>query len=792
MISIEDYKNLVFQALGRDLNDNIAQNNSVTHDGNEILMIVAGPGSGKTTVLVLRALRHVLVDDVLPEEILITTFTKKAAKELRTRWLDWGTILLRNLESNSHLVSQIGHRIGNIDLNRCRIDTIDSIAQEALSEHKLPGQVVPGVIEGYTASLILKNYSFREIYQNNQNALNSLFGRYTFDGTAPSNQGEALKVAKSLCERLIQDRVDLTSYGQATAEKQLVVDMLSRYQARLYEQNLFDFATLEQEFLNRLQNRALQQWIDNVRVVLIDEYQDTNPLQEAIYFEIFNSAAPSVTIVGDDDQAMYRFRGGSVELFTQFSNRCSLATGRNTRRIDMVNNYRSSNEIVSFYNSHITRDPSFINARIRPAKPEVISIRGNVDMPVLGLFRDGREATADALAEWISDFITNRQKIIRDNNREYELTLSQEGNLGDFVFLAHSVDEVKYNRFNGRSDTRFVGHFRQAMSSRGSQIFNPRGRALRSITSVQQMLGLLLLCVDPNNQRINQVWPTNEARFFLNQWRDSAIDFINQNPFPTGGGGLQNFINQWQRVSQGISNRQFPDDWPVLELLFKLMTWMPEFQGNPEHQVWLEAITRIIASAGLASPYGMQLYQQGVHRDRSRESFIRDALLPIAENEVDVDEDIMPSVPRNWLQAMTIHQAKGLEFPLTIVDVGCHFSGNRPQQSFLRFPSNPSNVALMEDDVEQHLLSPLRTGRNTIDRSFDDLMRLYYVAYSRPKSVLMLVGDEHCLIYGRGSRMNGCVPNVAFGWNRDQTWPWRQSVTGRRTPVRVEAPIVLV
>ena len=84
MISIEEYEELVQTVLERNLRENPSQHESVTYNGNDVLMVVAGPGSGKTTVLVLRALRHVLVDNILPENLLITTFTRKAAKELRT------------------------------------------------------------------------------------------------------------------------------------------------------------------------------------------------------------------------------------------------------------------------------------------------------------------------------------------------------------------------------------------------------------------------------------------------------------------------------------------------------------------------------------------------------------------------------------------------------------------------------------------------------------------------------------------------------------------------------------
>ena len=163
---------------------------------------------------------------------------------------------------------------------------------------------------------------------------------------------------------------------------------------------------------------------------------------------------------------------------------------------------------------------------------------------------------------------------------------------------------------------------------------------------------------------------------------------------------------------------------------------------------------------------------------------IRDALLTIAANELDVDEDIMPSVPRDRLQFMTIHQSKGLEFPLVIVDVGSRFNSDHWTQRFLRFPQAISNVVQAEEDIESYLASPIRGHRDGLDRTFDDLVRLYYVAYSRPQSVLMLVGNEAGLRYGP----SGSIPNVALGWHRGGSWPWRQGSVTSRPPVKVDPP----
>lgn len=791
MISNDRFLDLVNSRLDRDLRnpDNAAQFEAVNHADKRILQIVAGPGSGKTTVLVLRALRFVFVDDVLPENILITTFTRKAARELRTRWLDWGTIIYNELRSDPEI------DLDQIDLNRPRIDTLDSIVQQVLTEYRMPGTIAPIVAETSASNIILKRSAFRKLYVPNRDIFDSLLSRYTLDGQIPRNQGEALKLARRLLDRLVQDRVSLSSYAQSGPAERLTVEMLECYRQHASETNVFDFAILAEQFLEHLARGSLDSWIEVLRVILVDEYQDTNPLQEAVYFEIIRRADPSTTIVGDDDQSMYRFRGGSVELFTDFATRCQEVTGRTTRRVDMIRNFRSRPEIIQFYNDYIKGDPGFSSARINPPKPLVTATRTTGDIPVLGMFRADQESLAVDLTEFLCRLINQRGVPITGTGQE--IRMSPDGALGDAVFLAYSVEEESYNHFNLSPQERFPGIFRSEMESNSLRVFNPRGQALRFIPDVSVLLGLVILAIDPDNDIIDAVMPTNEARFFLLKWSRSAKEFIDSNPPPNDGRALRGFIHDWQGAALGQISEDFPQYWPVLELVYKLLSWIPGFQNEPEHQVWLEAIMRIISSASMASPYGMQLLQntvsvkQGTHVRRSRESLVRDVLLSIAEDEVEVVEDIIPSVPRDRLQFMTIHQAKGLEFPLVIVDVGSRFKGNYPKQRFLRFPDDVSNVARAEDDVEAHLNARLRGKRGALDRTFDDLVRLYYVAYSRPQSVLMLIGHENCLRYGTGPDYSDrTIPNIALGWRRDRNWPWRQTVDGGRPPVKVEPPFL--
>ena len=143
--------------------------------------------------------------------------------------------------------------------------------------------------------------------------------------------------------------------------------------------------------------------------------------------------------------------------------------------------------------------------------------------------------------------------------------------------------------------------------------------------------------------------------------------------------------------------------------------------------------------------------------------------LPVANS--DVDEEILPHVPRDCFTMMTIHQAKGLEYPLVIVDVAGDYTTNHPKQRFKRFPDAASTVATMEDDVGPFCdIGALRGQRNAMHRTFEDLVRLHYVAFSRPQTVLLLVGIDKCLAYETS------IKHVGLFWRQDETWPWRQHV----------------
>jgi DNA helicase-2/ATP-dependent DNA helicase PcrA len=294
---------------------------------------------------------------------------------------------------------------------------------------------------------------------------------------------------------------------------------------------------------------------------------------------------------------------------------------------------------------------------------------------------------------------------------------------------------------------------------------------LGEIPIVAIFAGLLLECLDPGgaveagirglSQDIQQVFE---------QWRETAIDFVQSADIPEG---LLEFAQGWASRKPRRAQLRWPPRAPVLELIYGLAHFFPELHDDPEGQVYLEVFTRQVSACEQVGKFsGRVVYvpENAGLSDASVVELLRDFLGPIASGTVKVNEDLMEAFPRDRLSILSIHQSKGLEFPLVIVDVGADFKTNHRAHRFKRFPEDGGTPHTMEDLLRPHstLGAPGRLGQ---DRSFDDLYRQFFVAYSRPQQVLLLVGLTPTL-------PGANVANVATGWSRNGTCVWG----GQRSP----------
>ncbi|WP_255327058.1 DEAD/DEAH box helicase [Pseudogulbenkiania sp. MAI-1] len=775
--------------LSRKLND--PQLECVKHPQSPALMIVAGPGSGKTTVLVLRALRHVLVDRMPPDSVVITTFTRKAAAELSSRLISWGLKLVDHFRAEA-VVSGDDARdnwLASLDINAIQAGTLDSFCQQWLGSTRQVGSPAPVMLEEFAAHFVYRRKVFSPAYYRagQQATLDPYLAQFSFEQQVPRNQGQACDLSITVNNRLIQDLVDVRTYGTSGNAEQAQATLLADYRQYLQGQQMFDFSLCSERILEGFKAGTLYPGLTPIHALLVDEYQDTNPMQEAIYFEIVRQSGCAFAVVGDDDQALYRFRGATVELFTNFQQRySSVIVGATSRLVYLVTNHRSTPEIIQLFNDFSQHDPLFMAARVA-GKPAIAPFNPSRGVPVLGMFRDSMADLSADLSQFLVDVFQGAGRTIPGTS--VTLRASTEGGaIGDAVLLASSVREYKDDNKGGLVE-RLPVQMRQHLQSAGLGVFNPRGQDLRDILSVQRLLGLILLCIDPSDAIEIGMPLTRDTQRYIPQWRLAAQTFLTSNPAPhTHTASLSTYVNGWR--TRIATSGTWPDDIPLLDLLYKLIVWMPEFQRDPEHQVYLEAIMRCVVQGAHYSSYGFAILERAPHDSRSRSVVITDLLAPIAEKVIEIDEDLLFAIPRNRLNIMTIHQSKGLEYPLVIIDIGSEFKTNHAKQAFRRFPRDPSSTVLMESALAPHTpVGAIRIARSNIDRTFDDLMRLYYVAYSRAQVALLLVGLTKSIEY------KTTVQNIATFWRRDGSWSWRNNnpPLTRATPTRPERmPLTLL
>lgn len=788
MISLEAFTSAIHDVLGRELNN--PQQTCVNYGTDRALMIVAGPGSGKTTVLVLRALRHVLVDGMAPESVMITTFTRKAAGELSSRLLGWGISLVDHFSEIARVAGDLStlNWLSRLDINAIQAGTLDSFCQLWLGKTRIIGSPAPVMLEEFAANFVFRRKVFAPAYQSGvQATMDPYLAQYNFERQIPRSQADAGNLSIGVNNRLIQDLVDPRGYGDSGEAQHAQAVLLHQYREYLQRRQMFDFSLCSERILEALRSGRLYGQLTALSALLVDEYQDTNPMQEAIYFELVRQSKCAFAVVGDDDQALYRFRGATVELFTNFQARfAQQLAGAASEMVYLSINHRSTPEIVQFFNTFATHDPAFVAARVA-GKPPIREYNPGQNIPILGLFRDSLEDLSADLSRFLLDVFQGEGRRIPGTNAVLR-SQAEGGALGDAVMLASSVREYKDS--NDGPVERLPVQVRQHLEAAGLGVFNPRGQDLRDIPNVQRLLGLVVLCLDPTDGLESTLYLNRDTQRYVPQWRQAATTLIGTNPAPSSPrGSLRHYVDGW-RARRASAGGGWPNEIPLLDLLYKLIVWIPAFQRDPEHLVYLEAIMRCVVQGAHYSGYGFAILNTAPHDSQSRTSVFYDLLSPIAQKEIEVDEDLMFAVPRNRLGIMTIHQSKGLEYPLVIIDVGSEFKSNHAKQAFRRFPRDPSSTVLMESDMAPFTgVGGLRVARSDIDRTFDDLMRLYYVAFSRAQIALMLVGLTKNIEYAT------TVRNIATFWRRDGAWSWRNDnpALKRGAPTKPEMmPLALI
>ena len=304
---------------------NTQQRQAVLHEGSPLL-IVAGAGSGKTAVLTRRIAYLLAERDVGTGQILAITFTNKAAAEMRERvaqlvgprarsmWVStFHSTCVRILRNQASLLAGINSNFSIYDADDSRRLLL---------------------MIGRDMGIDVKRYSPRLLATSISNLKNEL--------VAPEDAAAALG----------DDSDDLA---------RIVAEVYAEYQRRLRAANAFDFDDLIGETVALLQRhpQIAQYYRRRFRHIMVDEYQDTNHAQYVLVRELVGVGAPDtdtvpmseLCVVGDADQSIYAFRGATIRNIEDFERDFPSAT-----TILLEQNYRSTQNILSAANSVIARN----------------------------------------------------------------------------------------------------------------------------------------------------------------------------------------------------------------------------------------------------------------------------------------------------------------------------------------------------------------------------------------------------------------------------------------------------
>lgn len=778
MIEWNTFEQLVVENLGRDIRSEVNpdQNKAISAPNTKSQFIVAGPGSGKTTVMVLKILKFIFVDEINPGNILATTFTRKAAAELRSRILSWGDLIKQQLLNDPEF-NELHDKLKKLDFNQIVTGTLDSISEEVLRNHRAPGTPPPVVIDEFVANaLMMRAGLFKDEKHHNEDLRNFLI-KLRGGSSFGFNTNEMCRCLLEIKDRVYYDQVFWDEFAKNEDPGiKVAYEAINDYLTELDEKLLYDFSLIEADFLDKLRDNKLDSFLKDIKLVLVDEYQDTNLLQEQIYFEIGKAALKNggnLTVVGDDDQSLYRFRGATVDLFTNFKTRIFEKLKIDPELIYLSKNYRSTESIVDFCNEFSGLDASFQPARVKGKPPIEPARKRSTEFPILGMFREDIETLSKDLTEFIETVIQREGFKLDYNGKEHIIKVdSMEGSPTDIAILMSSPLEI-----NAFKKKRLPHYLRKDLENiyPPLPVFNPRGQNLERTWEASLLCGLILECIDPESeiQELIEKLPKTALRRF-ESWRKTAIEYMDTDPAPNDPHGLKNFVKAWQN-RQPLGRTKWSKDVALMELAYKLVTWIPNMQNDVEGLVYLEAVTRTISQIGIFSSYGGNIVFDEKFPDLEYNS-IKEAywniFVPIANGAIDVEESLLDTLPDNRINIMSIHQSKGLEFPLVIVDVGSDFKMDHHKNAFKRFPNEGGKTCDMEDLIRKcsPLDIPERSGK---DRAFDDLIRHYFVAFSRAQDVLLLIGLNTLENgYKTKNKLND-IPNIATGWSRDGKWHWR-------------------
>ena len=643
------------------------------------LLLIAGPGAGKTRVIIEKCVHLLKESGKKPENLLVTTFTNKATEELYDR---------------------LYTKLGDI-AQKITVSTIHSFCQKLLSS--FPGQNPLGahfeVLDGEDQFLLvydnLKALGLSQYPKTRVadfiHAVISTFNLCTEECVDPDR---FIEEAKKNGKELLGLKA---ASDEAIEEYCAVAEAYKKYRKLLFDERLVDFPLLQETAYRMVKDNpeVKKELGQKYQYVLIDEYQDTNRLQVMLFKEI-TGPQYNICAVGDDDQSIYRFRGANVQSFLDFRKDFP-----NAKEIKLTANFRSTPVIVEATSSLIEKNaPDHTPKDLKSARECCSVTPVNCHEPTAP---EEAAAVVDALYSW------KKKEIITSWNEVAILLRSVKSHSAPYI------EELQKKKIPVVAFGQCAFFEREDMSK---------------IRDVLKFCGYKSKC------------PVAGIRPPLFEVSDKTLNILaglKDDPAPWDGPNTIDALNipdkdlpVIKRLAS-LRKRTLDGEYKhhLLGLFYDVLDCSGYFRrilksyGEGKDESAEAALCNLAVFSDLISRFQKRVRSANLYKFNEYLYFIQDS---VAEAEV-----VLPG--REAIRLMTVHQAKGLEFPVVVI-------GAAMEQRF------PSGFRRPKYPVPKEL----KISKNADDEETHrrDERRLFYVGMTRAEDLLVIGSADKVNVRGSG------------------------------------------
>jgi DNA helicase-2/ATP-dependent DNA helicase PcrA len=722
------------------LNEN--QQKVVEYNGNKPLLVEAGPGSGKTRVIIERVKFLINELKVNPSSLLVITFTRKAANELKDR-------LSEDIPKNI--------------INEMQISTIHSFCLDFLKKRGNVTNLIDDdsgekrrlFIQKYKYKLGFKNEFYLADYQI-PSVINK-FDEYTTFKVDIGGLIDYIKQTRPIDKEYV-DFVNSFKFFPSKKVRDNEKFKKSWYNARFLQTpkayvkylelldlfNAVDYNTVQIKFLESLKENPETQYTN----ILVDEFQDTDPVQAEI-FEILLKNAESFTAVGDVDQSIYSFRGSFRDYFEEFYNKY------NAELISLNYNYRSTNNIIRTSEAFIKPQRKeyskkyLVGARNEDKASYILESLDPQEeaQKIFNLIKDlkdnGKIRQYNDVAILYRSIVSNKNipfliDEFKKNDISYHISGTEDLIESDevksiltlFYYIARKLDhsygmsnlEKEWLNLRAFCGIDFIPKFRKLSVETKRYLMELQENFENDVLKTEKEVYFELTGKKSRKKKFNGVFTRNE---------DVLIEIFKRVNKPVvdldliEDAGDREFFTELEKLRENVFSSDEEDKLTILEVYYELLNLCGYFDdlviNNGDYELELENLSKISRTI---FNYESIISANDV---RGLFFFLTNVIEGYGTSSSDVD----------GVQLMTVHKAKGLEFPVTIVS----------SLSEYNFPLAPRDPMREKDNINKDdtFYTPNKfleykdcSEEDEVNLGLAEENRVIYVAMTRAQDILVL------------------------------------------------------